>query len=314
MTVGLRCRDARSRSSTPPWPSGASWSPCRTGARSAACWPSAAATCAASATDPCGTPSSRRGVVTADGLVAKVGGPTVKNVSGFDLARLLVGSLGTLALMGDVILRTRPRPAARGLVSGPGRTPTRSRCSGRCTGRSASSGTARRRGRCLEGDAGDVRRQAAEHRLEEVAGPPNLPPHRSSVPPGQPAGPHGHVRGRDRRRRGAPGRAVAGPPPSPAVVDLHRALRARFDPTGRLNPGRDPSPADRSATDAPWMARAVALPAVAGRSGGPVGGRHPVDGGRTGYGGGGWTCTWWTTSWRPASAAACACPTARRSG
>ena len=41
----------------------------------------------------CATPCSRRGVVTADGVVAKAGGPTVKNVSGFDLCRLLVGSL-----------------------------------------------------------------------------------------------------------------------------------------------------------------------------------------------------------------------------
>src|SRR4051794_30297035 len=49
-------------------------------------------------------------VVTADGAVAKAGGPTVKNVSGFDLCRLLVGSHGTLAFIGDVILRTRPRP------------------------------------------------------------------------------------------------------------------------------------------------------------------------------------------------------------
>jgi FAD/FMN-containing dehydrogenase len=49
-------------------------------------------------------------VVTAWGEVAKAGGPTVKNVSGFDLCRLLVGSHGTLAFIGDVILRTRPLP------------------------------------------------------------------------------------------------------------------------------------------------------------------------------------------------------------
>ena len=48
--------------------------------------------------------------VSAAGDVVKAGGPTVKNVSGFDLCRLLVGSRGTLGFLGDVILRTWPRP------------------------------------------------------------------------------------------------------------------------------------------------------------------------------------------------------------
>ena len=47
--------------------------------------------------------------VSAGGEIVKAGGPTVKNVSGFDLCRLLVGSRGTLGFLGDVILRTRPR-------------------------------------------------------------------------------------------------------------------------------------------------------------------------------------------------------------
>ncbi|TPW10209.1 MAG: putative oxidase [Acidimicrobiaceae bacterium] len=46
--------------------------------------------------------------VGADGSVVKAGGPTVKNVSGFDVCRLLVGSQGTLGFLGDVIVRTRP--------------------------------------------------------------------------------------------------------------------------------------------------------------------------------------------------------------
>jgi glycolate oxidase FAD binding subunit len=52
--------------------------------------------------------------VTADGRVVKGGGPTVKNVSGFDLPRLLVGSLGTIGLLVQVTLRCQPRPAASG--------------------------------------------------------------------------------------------------------------------------------------------------------------------------------------------------------
>ena len=56
--------------------------------------------------------------VGADGVVFTAGGPTVKNVTGYDLCRLLVGSLGTLALVGRVILRTRPSPEAFAWMSG----------------------------------------------------------------------------------------------------------------------------------------------------------------------------------------------------
>jgi glycolate dehydrogenase FAD-binding subunit len=47
--------------------------------------------------------------VTADGRVVKGGGPTVKNVSGFDIPRLLVGSFGTIGVLAQVILRCQPR-------------------------------------------------------------------------------------------------------------------------------------------------------------------------------------------------------------
>jgi glycolate oxidase FAD binding subunit len=50
--------------------------------------------------------------VTADGRVVKGGGPTVKNVTGFDLPRLLVGSMGTIGVLVQVILRCQPLPAA----------------------------------------------------------------------------------------------------------------------------------------------------------------------------------------------------------
>ncbi|MGH8976452.1 MAG: FAD-binding protein, partial [Acidimicrobiia bacterium] len=49
--------------------------------------------------------------VTADGRVVKGGGPTVKNVTGYDLPRLMVGSFGTLGLLVQVTLRCRPRAA-----------------------------------------------------------------------------------------------------------------------------------------------------------------------------------------------------------
>jgi glycolate oxidase FAD binding subunit len=50
--------------------------------------------------------------VTAEGHVVKGGGPTVKNVSGYDLPRLLVGSLGTIGLVTQATLRAEPLPAA----------------------------------------------------------------------------------------------------------------------------------------------------------------------------------------------------------
>jgi FAD/FMN-containing dehydrogenase len=48
--------------------------------------------------------------VSADGELLRAGAPVVKNVSGYDLCRLLVGSFGTLGLIGEVVLRCRPRP------------------------------------------------------------------------------------------------------------------------------------------------------------------------------------------------------------
>jgi len=58
--------------------------------------------------------------VTAQGQLVKAGGPVVKNVSGFDLCRLLVGSLGTLALLAEVVLRVRPLPTESRWLLGPG--------------------------------------------------------------------------------------------------------------------------------------------------------------------------------------------------
>lgn len=51
-------------------------------------------------------------VVDGRGNVFRAGGPTVKNVSGFDVCRLLVGSCGRLGFVAEVILRTRPLPMA----------------------------------------------------------------------------------------------------------------------------------------------------------------------------------------------------------
>ena len=49
-------------------------------------------------------------IVRADGVVARGGGKVVKNVAGFDLPKLMVGSLGTLGLIADVTFRLHPLP------------------------------------------------------------------------------------------------------------------------------------------------------------------------------------------------------------
>ena len=55
-------------------------------------------------------------VVQADGRVTKSGGRVVKNVSGYDMARLHVGGLGTLGVIADVSFKLTPRPAAEATV------------------------------------------------------------------------------------------------------------------------------------------------------------------------------------------------------
>jgi glycolate oxidase FAD binding subunit len=51
-------------------------------------------------------------LVLSDGLVVHSGGKVVKNVAGYDLARLVCGSHGRLALIATVALRLHPVPAA----------------------------------------------------------------------------------------------------------------------------------------------------------------------------------------------------------
>jgi glycolate oxidase FAD binding subunit len=56
-------------------------------------------------------------VVLADGTVARSGGHVIKNVAGYDLAKLLHGSLGTLGVIAEAVLRVYPIPKAARTVA-----------------------------------------------------------------------------------------------------------------------------------------------------------------------------------------------------
>ncbi|MFJ9390774.1 FAD-binding oxidoreductase [Nocardioides sp. NPDC101246] len=56
-------------------------------------------------------------MVRADGVVAKAGGKVVKNVAGYDVGKLLVGSMGTLAVVTEATFRLHPVPQTSRWVS-----------------------------------------------------------------------------------------------------------------------------------------------------------------------------------------------------
>ena len=176
--------------------------------------------------------------VSATGEVVKAGGPTVKNVSGFDLCRLLVGSRGTLGFLGDVILRTRPLPPASQWFSCRTTQPfdvfalLYKPISVLWDGSHVWA--------LLEGHPADVAEQAAGAGLVEVDGPPSLPTGSlRSVPPGMLAGLTGEFVaevGVGIVHHSESWQAAASPD---RTVALSAALRHEFDPAGRLNPGVD---------------------------------------------------------------------------
>ena len=188
-----------------------------------------------------------------DGQVVSAGGPTVKNVSGFDLCRLLVGSLGQLGFLGEVILRTRPIPQSSRWFMMSEAGPEIVEAILRRVYRPASVlWDGHKVWFCIEGNSRDcdetIRYLAADLQAPtEAAGPPTLDncPFRQSVAPAELAElVQGHVQQGTGQLVVEAGVGIIHrqTPTKPKVTEraielLHQRMLQQFNPTGRLNPG-----------------------------------------------------------------------------
>ena len=184
--------------------------------------------------------------VSDDAKVVTGGGPTVKNVTGFDLPRLMVGSLGTLGLVCEAILRTNPIPACTRWLQSDSIDPF------------AVSSIALRPSAILWNgtttwieledhpaavDAEQARLGAVAD-VHEVTGPPELPRHRWSLSPAALRNTNQFGGG---PWLGSIGVGTVWASNKQPVIDADRTaallgqrVKEQFDPRGRLNPGRTP--------------------------------------------------------------------------
>jgi FAD/FMN-containing dehydrogenase len=191
--------------------------------------------------------------VSAEGRIVSSGGPTVKNVSGFDLPRLMVGSLGTLGLLAEVILRTNPVPAVSRWLRIEGAAPDE--VARALLNPSVMLWDGTNMWVELEGHEPDVDAQTELARNlagrdvspVDASAVPELPTHRWSLPPSELltlAAGSAHDTGAFVAAVGLGLVHAERPqPPRPMAPEIELVsgrLKQNFDPTGRLNPGRIP--------------------------------------------------------------------------
>ena len=185
--------------------------------------------------------------VTAAGRLIRAGAPLVKNVTGFDLCRLLVGSVGSLAFIAEVVLRCQPQPETERWFASGGADPfdllpalyrpvavlwdgqtTWVGLAGRCVDVDAQAGTVLKGFQPVDRPPAPptAARRSLAHAAVRGLGPPGAWLAEVGV---------GTVHCDPVAAESLPvSHASAG------VVELHRRLAERFDPTDRLNPGRSP--------------------------------------------------------------------------
>ncbi len=182
--------------------------------------------------------------VSAEGKLVTGGGPVVKNVSGFNLPKLLTGSLGTLGLLAEIIIRTNPMPPASVWLRCEGLSPARARDAVLTPSAVLWDGGAT--WVHLEGHAVDVRAEQKQlmtlGSCQEVGGPPPIPAHRWTLSPAQAAAfsasePFLASIGVGRVWASAPQPAL---PVDPVAELIGQRTKQLFDPASRLNPGRTP--------------------------------------------------------------------------
>lgn len=217
-------------------------------------------------------------VVTGDGRHVSFGGQVMKNVAGYDIARLATGAMGTLGVIVEVSLKVLPRPAtettvvldstvaeanATVLTLGSKPLPLSGTCyhDGRLYIRlSGSESAVNQAVRVIGGDQTDnaIWSQVANHELPVLASAREL--WRVSVPPasealldeaavvewggGQrwivdpPFDPRQGLEGHATLYRGGVPGVSVFHPLPPLLAKIHRGIKSRFDPRGLLNPGR----------------------------------------------------------------------------